>query len=138
MTRLNCDTCAHWDDGYAESICLSCCDLADGTPANYTPINETVYDDDYEEILNALATMIELCKKYKDIVDGCETLCPLRSSFSDQEAGLAFCSLEAGIPPTDWVLLEPDDEEDFPILLETDYIETYEDDEDDTSGNVKS
>ena len=124
MRKFDCDTCLHGNEIWA-SECNSCC-TGDEIPTNYIPINETAYEDDHIEILNALATLIEICNKYQEIKDGCSTMCPLRSRYNDEDSGWESCSLEPGMYPADWTLLEPNEEEDFPILLDTDYIELEE------------
>lgn len=131
MYKPDCDTCVHDDNGRGSIICYSCIINSSGNPSKYKKEPSIVISDDHTEILNALATLIEVCEKYNNIVDGCTTMCPLRSSYNDQEAGWSYCAFEASLPPIDWTLMAPEDEDDFPILLETDFIEP-EEDEDDT------
>lgn len=132
MHKPDCDTCAHYNNGKETLVCHACGVRTTGIPSSYIKAPNIVDTDNHEEILNALATLIEICEKYNNIVDGCNTMCPLRSSYNDQEAGWSFCAFEASILPIDWTLMAPGEEDDFPILLETDFIEPEEDDAYDT------
>lgn len=132
MYKQDCDTCVHYNDNRGSLVCYSCIINSSGNPDQYVKEPSIVISDNHKEILNALATLIEICEKYNNMVDGCNTMCPLRSSYNDQAAGWSFCAFEASIIPADWTLMEPADEDDFPILLETDFIEPDEEDYNDT------
>ena len=121
MSKYDCDTCARWSDKAKE--CKDCLITRDSEiPTQYIPIPELEFEDDHEEILNALATIMDVCGKYIDKLEGCDQMCPLRRSENEQNEGLGCCSLESPTPPLDWILNAPKETEAFPILLETDFF----------------
>lgn len=130
MAKLDCDTCTYYDM-FAAPACNTCITNTDGNASNYVRAEDLAHpQDDHIEILNALATLIELCEKYQSIADGCATMCPLRCSEGEQLDGYGVCSLESPMPPLSWNIREPKDDDDFPILLETDFYVELEEDED--------
>lgn len=133
MKKYDCDTCEHYGV-HNTVICDSCVIDDQDNPTNYTRI-PTLEEpqDDHTNILNALATIIEVCEKYQNLSEGCAIMCPLRYPEDEQTEGVGICALESPMPPITWSLIEPENEETYPILLETDYYIDYEEDEDENA-----
>lgn len=120
--RLDCDTCKHFEPNKEHALCSNCVvDDETGIPTNYNKEEEFLDtpEPSHEEVLEALATLMDVCETYMDMINGCDELCPLRRTDWEQEEGFGVCALETPSTPTEWTIHEPDEGEDYPILLET-------------------